>query len=177
MRKNKITILVLISIFILPIIISFMLFYFHSHFTLKTTNKGRLINPPINIKILNAALNKKTWKIIYLSTHCKVANAKKIVFFLHQIRSALSKDRNRIELLVWQKKYCLYQLPSDIKRLELTNKQIQTLLTYFRSFHLPLNGIFLVDPFGNLFMYYNSDSDFMNVYKDLTHVLSVSQIG
>ena len=37
--------------------------------------------------------------------------------------------------------------------------------------------IYLVDPLGNLFMYYADTTDPMNVLKDLKRVLEVSQIG
>ena len=37
--------------------------------------------------------------------------------------------------------------------------------------------IYLIDPIGNLFMYYPDDTNPMNVLKDLKRVLEVSQIG
>jgi hypothetical protein len=37
--------------------------------------------------------------------------------------------------------------------------------------------IYLMDPEGNILMYYPSHTDPMNILKDLKHLLEVSQIG
>lgn len=43
--------------------------------------------------------------------------------------------------------------------------------------HQPVGRIYLVDPIGNIFMYYASSADPVDVYRDLKHLLNISQIG
>lgn len=134
--------ILLLLVFIVPMIASYILFQYHGKFSLKTTNHGQLVSPPILTEFLNK------WQILYVcDAHCE-----KVFNSLEQIKKALGKDSQRIQ--VQQKK--------------LVEMQINA---------LQQNKIYLIDPRGNLFMYYDDAENPMNILKDLKKVMGASQIG
>lgn len=141
-RKKYIPILLLL-IFIFPVIGSWVLFHYHEHFMLKTTNHGHLVSPPIALSDLQ---NK--WRILYI---CDEQCEDKF-YPLQQIKKALGKDGDRTSVHL---------------------NKMGEIKTEFVSNH----RIYLIDPHGNLFMYYEDTVNPMDILKDLKKVLGASQIG
>lgn len=163
-RSNK-PLIYLVLVFLIPMIISFVLYNFHGYFHMKTINQGIILAPPINAPYLSTSKNnEKIWQIIYISTENCDARCKEIDYKLHQVKKALGKDSNRVQVL----------------RVD-NNNQIDTLTKAFATQgeegFIVRGKIYLIDPTDNIFMYYPEDEDPMNVLKDLKRVLEVSQIG
>jgi hypothetical protein len=139
--NNKMLLVFLLIVFMLPMLASWILFHFHEKFHLKTTNYGILVDPPI--KVSNYS---KKWEIVYEHNNPCDVRCNEIKNNLLQIQKALGKDRERVSTLFMTKQ----------------SKKEQ---------------IYLVDPVGNLFIYYPVDTDPIHILKDMKHVLEVSQIG
>jgi hypothetical protein len=157
-NKNKILIVsLLILIFIIPLILSRALYDYHSYFHLKTTNHGTLIDPPIGMP------KTKKWQIIYISSgHCDQF-CLTMRHNLRQVKLALGKNSLRVNVT-----FIDAPVPKEwIKAFG---------LRYKNKFSVS-DKIYLMDPEGNILMYYPSHTDPMNILKDLKHLLEVSQIG
>ncbi len=141
MNKKMIPVLLLL-IFIIPMIGSYILFHYHEKFPLKQTNHGQLISPPILTNFLHK------WQMIYVCDE----NCDKVFHSLQQIKKVFGKDSNRIEV---------QQKTLDEMQMNVLQK----------------NKIYLIDPRGNLFMFYDDNENPMNIVKDLKKVLGASQIG
>lgn len=152
-RKNT-KLYFLLLIFIMPVLMSSLLFYFHDRFHFKTLNRGHLVNPPIPVSYLYPT-DKKIWLII------QVDSSEKLNYQLNQLRKALGQDQKRVAV---------------IRINEEANEFTQLKLSFGNHFEVK-NKIYLVDPLGNLFMYYQSSTNPMDILKDLKKVLKVSQIG
>ncbi|HLB57796.1 MAG TPA: hypothetical protein VJL60_03175 [Gammaproteobacteria bacterium] len=146
-RKNA-PLFLLALVFILPMILSWLLYHYHNQFQFKTTNYGVFIYPPITIQLEQ---NKK-WKIIYVNKGACDSSCEKTEHQLLQLQKALGKDRERVAVVFMNERDAL-------------------------SKKLSPDTIYLVDPIGNGFMYYPASTDPMNILKDMKHVLEVSQIG
>lgn len=159
MFKNKYVVFcIVLVIFVFPVVTGSLLYHFHHLFKFKTLNHGVLLSTPVDVKFLYADTQKK-WRIIYVDDGVCNEQCKKLDFLLHQVQKALGKNQNRVEVLQLNR-----NLPSV--------NRLQGLLAQ------PVgNKIYLVDPLGNLFMYYLATDDPVNVLKDLKKVLEVSQIG
>lgn len=157
-QKTSVKPILLLLIFIVPMIMSWLLFHYHDHFQFKTTNHGILVNPPLNVGNIDFGMDtQKKWKIIFVSANNCDEQCQQIAFQLHQIQKAMGKDHERIIVVQWHGENTPFK---DIFQ--------QNFVT---------NKIFLVDPHNNLFMYYPSTTNPMNILKDIKKVLGVSQIG
>lgn len=157
-KNNKILIIsLLILIFIIPLILSRVLYDYHVYFHLKTTNHGTFIDPAI--------VMPKTgkWEIIYINSgHCDQF-CLTTRHNLGQIKLALGKNSRRVNII----------FPDNTLRKKWMHAFY---LRYKNKFNVP-DKIYLMDPEGNILMYYPSHTDPMNILKDLKHLLEVSQIG
>jgi hypothetical protein len=57
------------------------------------------------------------------------------------------------------------------------HRQFGELLAASRPQHLAAGGFFLVDPLGNLMMYFPPDLDPGDMVEDIQHLLDLSRIG
>jgi len=96
---------------------------------------------------LHGFKNDRHWRIFYVYHTHCDAHCKNISYQLHQIQKALGKDGQRVSIVTTN-----------------TNRLVS-------------GRIYLMDPMGNVFMYYPDTADPMNILKDLKKVLEVSQIG
>lgn len=161
-RKNYTPFVFLILSFFIPIAASWFLYYNHEHFNLKTTNHGILLNPPLDVRNLWQDKNAKKWQVVYVSKDTCDTDCENVIYTLNQIKKALSKNSERINI------------KHVMSHTSFSSEQIQR---FSKNDFSIQNKVYLVDPAGNLFMYYADTSNPMNILKDLKHVLEVSQIG
>lgn len=149
-KKNKFLLGLLFLIFILPVLISSIFYYYPNAFSFHTNNKGIFIRPPILLK--NNSIKK--WQVIYITPDKCDQRCESIFHNLNQVRLALGKNRERVSV--------------SAQPLNKLNKMIPL---------LKIHQIYLVDPIGNLFMYYPEKSNPLDILSDLKHLLEISQIG
>jgi hypothetical protein len=164
-KKNHLQLSLLVVVFVIPIIVSVLLYYYHASFRLKKLNHGTLLSAPIDANYLYSASKEKKWRVIYVTDQGCDAACQTINHNLHQMQIALNKDSQRVTIVLLQG-----QTPS-LQKLK-NSLSLQENPQFVVS-----NKIYLVDPIGNLFMYYPSTANLMDVLKDLKRVLEVSQIG
>lgn len=177
--QTKLMLIVMISLF--PIVMGWFLYHYRDHFQLKTLNLGTLISPALQMNEFSAQDEKtKLWKIVYAPTACCDEQCQKTMFTLHQLRLVLGKDSRRVGLSIIENKICQKDNTHDFQRIDFTQQQYtqweKSLATQAKNFQVN-NKIYLVDPLGNMFMYYPGNVDAMHILNDLKRVLEVSQIG
>ncbi|MEO8401094.1 MAG: hypothetical protein ABI597_04765 [Gammaproteobacteria bacterium] len=164
--RSKLALLVLM--FVVPLAASWCLYHYHNYFQLKTLNHGALVNPAIDAAFLyadNSAAHEKKWRVIYVSDASCDTQCEKIQFQLQQVQKAMGKNSDRV----------------DTQRITLNKLVLKKLTTAFEKIgtrdFIASRKIYLIDPLGNLFMYYPETTNPMNVLNDMKRVLEVSQIG
>lgn len=180
-KNSYMKLFLVMMIFVLPIIVSWFLYSFHDKFRFKTLNYGTLVSPSINVEKILKKDSKKQWQIVYAPKVCTAEQADKLMFTLHQLRIALGKDRDRVNLVLLVDPQCQIKDTHDFSKFVFTDQQFMQLQHSFNQVNnknfVTNDKIYLVDPLGNLFMYYTSTTNPMNILKDLKKVLEVSQIG
>ncbi len=161
-KKPRHLFYLVLVIFILPMILSTLLFHYHDYFHFKTVNHGKLLNPPLNVSYLfSGNPHKNKWHILHVAANCD-EKCQKINFELSQVCKALGKDQDRMESLFLKENDPLLKIMS----------------TKLEENHIAVGDkIYLIDPEGNLFMYYSSNNSPMDILRDIKRVLEVSQIG
>lgn len=171
-RKMRLQLVSLFLVFTVPALMGWILYHYHDHFQFKTINHGVLVNPPLHVQELVAS--DRTWQIAYITSNCSDKQSEKMMYTLHQVQKALGKDRDRVSLTFVENKACAFKATQPFRQLLFTDVQYNQLQK--ASFQKG-SQIYLVDPIGNVFMYYPITTNPMDILKDLKYVLGVSQIG
>ncbi len=170
----------LLIVFSLPIVIAIWLYNKPTIWAGKSNNHGILLSPPLQTQQFFNDTPQKWTLILFYPKACQ-QDCQKNLYLLRQIQRASGKNQNRIARML-----LTYQDPSII------NVQFPHLLTKtitqsrFKrglsgktelDFMKNKGGIFISDPHGNMMLAYPLGGDDMDIFKDLRHLLRISQIG
>lgn len=162
-----------------------------------TTNSGALVHParPLELspdivygdKPLADYLQGK-WTLVYLgSADCDDA-CKSNLYKMRQARTAQNEHMKRVQrLFVFEggplteevTAYLASEQP-NLDRVQLAPAQFDKLAEFFVIDDIKVRDagrVYIVDPFGNLMMYYPPDADPRGLLKDLKKLLKYSRIG
>ncbi len=140
-----------------------------------TTNNGEFVQPPLRVAdlVLVDALGSRPtpgplwWLWVSAGEHCD-ADCRDALHQLRQLHVLLNKDANRLRrMLVTGPDFAGQALLTDypeMQHLEAAAGQLR-------------DGIYIVDPIGNLVFYYSFAAAGKSVLEDLRRLLKVSQIG
>jgi len=198
-RKNKRTMVLLFLMFLAPILFAIYLFNTHSSEGYVTKNKGTLIRPAKELKNVNLtyfgnnkpyklADQEHQWVMVFIGAGECDDNCKHQLVVMRQTRLAQGGDFTRINRL-----YVMLNKQSDKFMKEVkeyhpdmdivtgTSKQLTNITKQFKLADKiepgKSNRIYIVDPIGNLMMYYELDANASDIAKDLARLLKVSQMG
>ncbi len=113
------------------------------------------------------------WTLAYVSNKCETL-CSKTVKDMETVRVLMNDEMRRIQTAV--------VIPNDSKPTNLNGKALSVYISNFVLFQR-LNSfgeevIFLIDPIGNIMMYYEPEEiDIKRVVKDLKRLLKYSRIG
>ncbi|MGZ8186106.1 MAG: hypothetical protein ACXWTL_06650 [Methylobacter sp.] len=193
-KKNRILILVIFSMSIIPFLIAWGLKQ-NPEILKGRTNNGQLITPPVPTERndLTGFDQFSADNMTELSGHWLIVNViptsdcnercLAAIYKTKQLQLMMSKDLTRTRRIAiifkdvapeiasrwWQEdRFLLKVKPNDA----LVKK-----ITEIRQGAVPDGMLFLMDPLGNLMMQYEPGFDPYKVKSDLTHLLRISQIG
>ena len=192
-RTAIVTIALVGVVFLLPLVAAYLW-----HPSGDTVNYGTLIQPARPLKDFemvdlegNAAglkaLNGK-WTLLYVGgEHCR-EQCRHNLYKIERVRLAQGKNMQRVQ--------SLYMVPSTVESGTVADTLVQyrglqgyrisrdELGVMAPGFDLGRQSstgaderIYVVDPLGNLMMFYSADADPTGMKKDLERLLKVSQIG
>jgi cytochrome oxidase Cu insertion factor (SCO1/SenC/PrrC family) len=193
------TLLLIFILFLLPVVAAWIMNFGSGGWKPKdTTNHGRLITPPRPLPAVSLAgpegdflpadFLKQKWTLVYLHAGRCAQSCQQNLYKMRQARLAQGKNLDRVQRLL---------VVAD-RDSEASDKQLQAawpglviaqpvgeraseFLEQFRlSADEPLAAqerIYLVDPYGNLMMSYESDAEPGGILKDLEHLLKWSPGG
>jgi hypothetical protein len=192
MKHKPLMLTALTLLFVGPLIAAWLTYSTGFFLPKHHVNNGTLLTPSLSIDALelkneanqsSADLNGKWW-LMYVSNYPAAPKAQKRLYYIRQIRQATGKDRDRIErgLITtqqnpersnWVKLHFpgLHQFSANPSGLAILHAKTPKKLA------LPEGSLYLVDPLGNIIMYYAPDVAPKGILKDLVRVLKVSQIG
>ncbi|RMD70880.1 MAG: hypothetical protein D6819_03175 [Gammaproteobacteria bacterium] len=170
--------------FAMPVVAAWLLYLTRDHWQFPQTNHGILIQPPrplapfesqtLDGKPLTLEDLKGYWILVYIGPPQCPEPCQRDLYKMRQVRLALGEDMRRVKRLFLVRGEgpvpVLAQHPGLIAA-----KASPDILQAF-----PEPGshrIYLIDPLGNLFMYYPPDTDPKGMLKDLKRLLKLSRIG
>lgn len=174
--------LAIIAIAIVPIVIAYLMFFYMPAIVPEgTTNQGVLITPPQQIESLSSALSTDNWILIQLvNSDCDEA-CQRVMHMARQVHKAVGKEASRLSRVV------VTASPLSAKYQDFISKEHPGLNAVvdsgvFRALASMVEGdvanhVFLMDPNGNVMMYYQPDRVGKPMMKDIRHLLRISNIG
>lgn len=195
-KNNKITLLLLIVIFISPLALSWYVFNYTDFLAMRgTSNKGDLIDParPLGDLVLVDPLNDERhdslygkWSLVYVSRVCE-DECMETVYTIRQIHSMMDKHSLRVQRVLFLTDQSVEELKEKLTdyagQLIIDNSQIDKnlLISKFKlgkeDDPAQANRVYIIDPLGNLMMSYKSGTNPREIYKDLKKLLRASHIG
>lgn len=195
-RRSRTQLVLIFALFLLPPVSAWVAWKFMGQAGVdSTTNAGTLVVParPLSISGLyradgtalpEAALRGRWTYVVFAGADCD-ERCRQQLYLTRQIRLAMSKDIPRVQRLL------VLTRPPEAALAEafadehadlqwvVRDGQAQALLQRFRGDGFAPEGgeYFLVDPLGNLMMYYDLEVPVSGIVKDLQRLLKISQIG
>lgn len=178
-RSSRRKLIILILIAFVPIFIAYFgYFYFPSMAPAGTTNQGELISPPLTAASFDPKLGGfKTWVLLQpVDTDCD-ERCEEMLYLSRQVVTGLGKDASRVQRLL----LAPGQVSDEFDRLladEHPDVQVQSdTAAALDAVSTERPVLFLMDPNGNIMMFYRLEQAGKPMLKDLKHLLRISNIG
>lgn len=165
-------------------------------YQMRTNNHGELITPALNIATLSLHDDQKEklesklagkWWLMYVGPQKCHQDCQEILYNMRQIRTALGKESHRLERLFIAssdcemnvcEKFLNEQYPQVLKAKMKPQDFERVLGSISNTVDREMIGeIYIVDPKGNIMMYYSGEAKPREILADLKKLLKVSKIG
>lgn len=184
-RQNRTQFVVIALIFGIPLLAAALMYQAGIWRPAGKTNNGALLLPILSLaetlpeSPLHSAAEKK-WLMLYVNSGDCGPTCRDALLRLRQSRLMLGNEMNRVERI-----FLHGNTPPDTVFLNehhaglktITDARLDELLTRKRPAGLIDGGIYLVDPLGNLVMYFTPEISPGDMVDDIKHLLDLSRIG
>ena len=185
-KSARLQLLLIAAVFFGPLLVAAWLYY-GGYFaeSLGRSNHGALLEPIINLgealpETPLLALGEKGWLLLYASDQACAEECRDALYTIRQSRKMLGKEMDRVGRV-----FLHGSTPPDTVFLAAEHPGLNTiedaslsgLLENKRPAELPAGGYYLVDPLGNLVLYFRPDIEPSDMVGDIKRLLKLSRIG
>ena len=183
---GRLQLLLISLVFFGPLILATWLYFSGAGFQPKgRTNHGQLIEPLLDIGDVLPdseihAYNDGRWLLVYTNTGSCDSSCEFALLTLRQSRLMLGKEMDRLLRVFLHGDTApdtVFLNSEHSGLITLRDSNFSELLEKKRPPKLAAGGYFLIDPLGNLVMYFRPDIDPSDMVDDIDHLLELSRIG
>jgi len=185
-RRGRVQLLLIAAVFLGPLLLAGWLYFAGTGLQpAGRTNNGVLLEPIINISAalpdspLNA-VNDGYWVLLYANDGICDDDCEFALYTLRQSRLMLGREMDRLERVFLHGE----TLPDTVLLADehpglvaLQDAALYGLINEKRPGAAGEHGYYLLDPLGNLVMYFPPDIDPAAMVEDIEHLLELSRIG
>jgi hypothetical protein len=191
-RRQRRLLIGLALLFFAPLGLAFYLYYGHGTWHPGGhVNAGELITPVRPLPALALPLLREgstesnflkgKWTLLYVSTGDCAENCRRRLYDTRQIRLALDRDMNRVQRVLVAEDGCcdagfLHDEHPDLIAIRAT-PTAAPLLALLPGRDSGAARVYLIDPLGNLMMFYGADVAAKGMLEDMKRLLRLSSIG
>ncbi len=185
-KKGRVQLILVAAVFLGPLALAAWLYFAGQDLTPEgRTNHGALLEPIVNLvdalpdSALHAASDGR-WALIYANSSACDAACERSLYTLRQSRLMLGKQMDRLLRVFLRGEFApdTVLLENEHKGLvTLQDSRLSDLLANKTPAELASGGYFLVDPLGNLVLYFHPGIDPGSMVEDIKHLLELSRIG
>jgi hypothetical protein len=181
LSRNLRTVGALAAVFVLPLLLSFWMYYGNAWRPVGRTNHGELIEPARPLPSAPENLFKDKWTLAYIGDGACDEACRESLYFMRQTRLALNNEMTRVSRVFLATGNCcdrefLEREHAGLTIVDAGGRDSQELLHAFPLDARP-HSLFIVDPLGNLIMRYDTREDPKGLLQDLKKLLKLSHIG
>lgn len=182
-NMNRVKLLLLIGLFILPVAASYLAYYVWQPTARK--NYGELIRQ-VDVRVAGVGLDgqpkeaaslKGKWVMVYVGSGDCQKPCRDLLYFMRQTRTAQGKEMDRIERLwlLTDDAAPAAELQADHAGLHYLKPSVSPVSQFVGS----ETGayLYMIDPMGHLMMRWPQNPDPRRMIKDIKQLLKASQIG
>lgn len=176
-KKSRATLIGVVLAFLIPVI-GAKLVLDQNWYQGAVTNKGTMLVPPIELKALAASL-PEGWRVALLDDGSCSDACMQGLYALNQLDVALGKETDRVSPLLISATSSQLDVASTPLVKAVENADLVKALA-----SLPAHHLFIIDPLGNVVLYYQTFADEQamraeakNLLADLRTLLKLSKIG
>ncbi|HVY82025.1 MAG TPA: hypothetical protein VG994_13635 [Steroidobacteraceae bacterium] len=189
--RNLRTVGALAGIFLLPLLLSFWMYYGNGWRPARLANHGELLQPvrqlpgaelrEANGAVAPVNLFMDKWALVYVGNGACDATCRSALYFMRQTRLSLNNDMTRVTRVFLATDSCcdrafLEREHPGLIVIDATGPNAHELLAAFPTTD-QAQSLFIVDPLGNLVMRYDTRADPKGLLTDLKRLLRLSHIG
>jgi hypothetical protein len=199
--RNLRTLAALGALFMLPLLVSFWMYYATDWRPAGRVNHGVLVSPPRplpQVHLPRASLSepgarqtggdsgqsplfRQQWSLVYIGSGSCDESCREALFVMRQTRLSLNNDMTRVARVFLATDGCcarefLAREHAGLIVLDATGSEGMRLLHEFPSAGRE-HSLFIVDPLGNLMMSYDARQSPKGLLQDLQKLLRLSHIG
>jgi hypothetical protein len=149
------------------------------------SNHGALLEPIVNLGDAVpgspvAALHKDSWVLLYANDLACDDRCREALYTQRQSRLMLGKEMDRLTRVFLHGDTppdTVFLATEHAGLITIEDSSLQGLLNNKRPVDLPAGGCYLIDPLGNLVMYFRPDIDPADMVSDIKRLLKLSRIG
>lgn len=184
--RGRLQLLLIAAAFLGPLLVAAWLYYRGAPLQPEgRTNHGALLEPVISLHeaLPSTALFDRagaTWILLYASDGPCERACRDALYTLRQSRLMLGKNMDRLRRVFLHDETPLdtvFLAQEHAGLIVFEDADLYQLLLEREPANLPDGGYFLIDPLGNLVMYFRPDIDPSDMVDDISHLLRLSHIG
>lgn len=183
---GRIQLFLIALVFFGPLILAAWLYFSGSGFQpVGKSNNGELLEPLINIgEVLPGSAIRDFdgghWLLVYSNTGACGETCETALYTLRQSRLMLGEDMDRLVRVFLHGDTTpdtVFIAEEHKGLITLRDADLSDLLMNKKPEDIPAGGYYLIDPLGNLVMYFRPDIEPTDMVEDLEHLLELSRIG
>lgn len=179
--KTRLYLVLIIFSFLGPLLLATIMYKYSDVVPIAPPKSyGKLIEPVITINNENDfdnILNRKKWTFMYVYENeiCDLL-CEATLYVMQQVRESLGRERSRVSSVIVTNDN--FENEQNKKIIKKYNK-IRFINVINSSFfkNLEKNHLYIIDPLGNILIFYEKDFSAEGLKKDIKKLLKVSRIG
>lgn len=178
-HTNRLSLIAILLVSVVPLILAILMYFMQWGVPSNRTNNGLLISPPAQWQDLNAQLmseanyddSNANWTLlVQLNGACDEA-CNTNLYTLRQVHLALGKEAHRVKRsLIVSSQNGMEPIITEYPNMQLVQVSNPEILSQG-------DGIYVVDPLGNIMMFYAFEQIGKPMLKDIKKLLRTSNIG
>jgi len=181
----RVQMLLIASVFFGPLAVATWMYYSGGLQPAGRTNHGALLEPIVNITdaIPESEISKQGdgyWVLLYSDSEECTARCQDALYTVRQSRKMLGKEMDRLKRVFLHGETSpdtVLLAAEHAGLITLRDHDLSLLLKNKKPATLAAGGYFLLDPLGNLVMYFGPEIDPSDMVEDIMRLLKLSQIG
>ena len=182
--RGRLQFLLIAALFFGPLLVAAWLYYSGDALQPDArTNHGALLEPIVNLEDVapgSAIHSSRSWRLVYAEGGDCGEACRKALYTLRQSRLMLGKEMDRLERVFLHGE----ERPDNLLGAEehqglvaLHDTALLAVLEEKQPESLPAGGYYLIDPHGNLVLYFSPDIKPRDMVDDIKRLLKLSRIG